>query len=109
MAQVETVSTTGAVATALVTIPISDGATEVEMHWTADEASTGDCAAGDCHLVVKKQTGMAPVVKLCNTDEWYSDFAAVIALSAALSGNDIVISVPGVALKTIDWRVTIGI
>ncbi len=109
MSQIETIQTVGAVSTDLVTISISDGATEVEMHFTADEASTANCAAGDCHLVVKKQSGMAPVVKSFTTSEWYTDFGAPIVLGAAVSGNDVVISVPGVALRTIDWRVTIGI
>ena len=109
MSQIETTQTIGAVSTDLVIIPISDGATEVEMHFTADEPSAANCAAGDCHLVVKKQSGMAPVVKSFTTSEWYTDFGAPIVLSAAVSGNDVVISVPGVAAKTIDWRVTIGI
>ena len=109
MSQIETTQTIGAVSTDLVTIPISDGATEVEMHFTADEAASSSCAAGDCHLVVKKQSGMAPVVKSFTTSEWYTDFAVPIVLGAAVVGNAVVISVPGVAAKTIDWRVTIGI
>lgn len=55
------------------------------------------------------QAGMSPVVKAFQTDLWHCDFVTPLALTASVVGDNVVISVPGVATRTIDWTVTSGI
>lgn len=109
MSQVEQAQTIGLVSTSILTFDIPVGTTEQEIHFSGDDASSGDCVAGDVHLVVKKQAGMSPVVKLCTTDIWHNDFGGTPALSASVIGDTVVIEVPGVVGKTLDWTVTSGI
>jgi hypothetical protein len=49
------------------------------------------------------------VVKACTTDIWHNDFAVAPLLTATVVGDEVVISVPGIVGKTINWVVTSGV
>ena len=89
--------------------PLARRATAHEIHFSGDDPSSGDCVTGDCHLSIKRQSGGSSVVKACVTDLWHNDFAVTPSLTATVVGNEVVISVPGIAGKTINWVVISGV
>lgn len=107
--QVETAQTTGAVSVGIITIEAEVGCTETELHFSADDPTSADCLAGDCHVVIKRESAGTPVVKLCSTTLWHNDFASSPSLTAAVSGGNVLVSVPGIAGKTLNWTVKSGI
>ncbi len=60
-------------------------------------------------MSIKRQSGGSLVVKACVTDIWHNDFAVAPLLTATVVGDEVVISVPGIVGKTINWVVTSGV
>ena len=44
-----------------------------------------------------------------NATLWHNDFASSPSLTAAVSGGNVLVSVPGIAGKTLNWTVKSGI
>lgn len=51
----------------------------------------------------------ATATSVSPTDIWHNDFAVMISLTATVVGDEVVISVPGIVGKTINWVVTSGV
>lgn len=98
----ESTTTSGAVASTFATIPVADGASSFEIHWTA-YTSESECAAGETTIVVAKDPGVAPVIKATVPEVQYLGYAGTPTISGSIVGNDLLLDANGVVLKDIAW------
>lgn len=102
----ESVFTSGAVSASFMTVPIPDGATSFEIHWTAFTSSTKSCA-GETVIVVAKDPGNPPAIKATVPELHYLGYAGTPTITGSISGDDLVLSANGLNMEDITWLLRI--
>lgn len=106
MANIESTTTSGAVASVFATLALDAGVQTYEIHWDA-YTSEAECASGETVIVVSRDTGSPPVVKSTTPELFFNGYGGVPTVTAAISGDNVELSANGVALKDIKWHMRI--